>query len=95
MSSETMPQKSSTLKKALNIVLILINLNGAFATYSMYSFDDLQIHERLVIIIGCILLLLIMIIKEFLVKPLQKRVYFNLFIMSGYILIYIYMYLVW
>jgi hypothetical protein len=95
MNPETMPQKSSMLKKALNIVLILINLNGAFATYSMSSFDDLQIHERIVIFTGSLLLLLIMIIKEFLVKSLQRRVYFNLFIMLGYILIYIYMYVVW
>jgi hypothetical protein len=79
-----------------NITLMLINLSGALVQIiAALVFEGFFFHERLILFILPILLTASMIIKEFKVKNLVKRVYINLLLFMGFFLIQFYIYLIW
>ena len=95
MGKEDVSSKPKTLHKVINVALILINVNGALVMFSVYSFDEFQYYERLIILISSLMLTAFMIIKEFKVKPLLKRIYFNFAIWMGFMAISYYIFISW
>jgi hypothetical protein len=59
------------------------------------SFTGLNFHERAIIVASTVLLTLIMIIKEFKVKPLLIRIYLNLSIWAAFMCVLYYISVVW
>ena len=95
MSTDTMPSKPKTRYKVINVILIIINLNFCFGMFTAASFTGLNFHERVIIVTSTVLLTLFMIIKEFRIKPLQKRIYLNLFIWAAFMCVLYYISVVW
>lgn len=95
MSIEAMPSKPNTLKKAINIFLIIANMIYTFGLFSVSQFPDFQFHERVIVAVSTLLLALFWIIKEFKVKPLLKRIYLNLLTSMAFVGVGFYIALVW
>jgi hypothetical protein len=95
MSTETMPSKPKMRYKVINIFLIIINLNFCFGMFTAASFTGLIFYERVIIVTSTVLLTLFMIMKEFRVKPLLKRIYMNLFIWASFMSVLYYISVVW
>jgi hypothetical protein len=95
MSTDVMPSKPKMLHKAINIFLIIVDVNYSIGMLSVSQFTGLHFHERTIIIVSALLLTLFMIIKEFKVKPLLKRIYLNLSILAGFFCIHYYVFVVW
>ena len=95
MSTETMPSKPKTRYKVINVLLIIINLNFCFGMFTASSFTGLNFHERAIIVSSTVLLTLFMIIKEFIVKHLLKRIYLNLSIWAAFMCVLYYISVVW
>ncbi len=87
MNTDTMPEKPRALYKVINIFLIILNSIFAFGICSTYSFDTLLFYKKVILIVPAVLLTAFMIIKEFIVKHLIKKMYLNIFICMGFILI--------
>jgi hypothetical protein len=95
MNTDTAPSKPKTIHKVINIFLLIYNSSIAIGVFSTYSFEDLQFYEKVILIVPALLLTAFMVIKEFKVRPLIKRVYLNLFILMGFMLIGLCWYSVW
>ena len=95
MNTDGMTQKPKTLNKVLNVFLLIINSGIAFGVCSTYSFETLTLSKKIILIIPAASLTAFMIIKEFKVQDLMKRVYLNLSIWVGFILILLCWYAIW
>lgn len=95
MGIDIMSSKPKALYKIINIFLIIVNVNIGLVTLSVSSFTGFQFHERLIIAIPSLLLTLFVVLKEFKVKPLLKRIYLNLSIWVALMVIAYYIFVVW
>jgi flagellar basal body-associated protein FliL len=95
MSTEAMPTKPKYAQKVINIILIFINVVMSLCAFSVSTFMGFKIHERVVIVLAALLLTVFMVVKEFKVKLILKRVYLNLVIYTGFLVIFFYVYKVW
>lgn len=95
MNTDAMPQKHRPLFKFINIILIILNLIFAFTVCSTYSFETLTVYKKIVLIVPAIFLALLMIVKEFKVQALIKKMYINISILVGFILIIFCWYSIW
>ena len=87
MNTDAIPQKPRMLYKIVNIILLFLNSSFAFGIFSTYSFETLQIHQKAILIVPAALLTSLMVIKEFKVKPLIRKLFMNTLIFVGFILI--------
>jgi hypothetical protein len=95
MNVDAMTQKPRTLHIVLNVFLLIINSGIAFGVCSAYAFETLTFVKKIILIIPAVLLAAFMIIKEFKVQGLLKRVYLNLSIWVGFMLILLCWYAIW
>jgi apolipoprotein N-acyltransferase len=95
MNTDITPSKPKTIHKVINVFLLIYNSSIAFGVFSTYSFEDLQFYKKIILIVPALFLTAFMIIKEFKVQPLIKRVYLNLFIFMGFLLIGFCWYSIW
>lgn len=87
MNTDTMPNKNRTLHKVLNFMLLFLNSSLAFGICSIYSFETLLPYKKIILIIPALILVIFMIIKEFKIKQLIRKLYINTGILAGFILI--------
>jgi hypothetical protein len=76
-----------------NITLMLINLLWACGIIAASIYIFFYIPERFILFTLPVLLTIGMIIKEFKVKNIVKRIYINLFLFLGFFLTSFYMYM--
>jgi hypothetical protein len=95
VNTDIMPQKPKMFYRVINVFLIIINLNFCLGMFTAASFTGLNFHERAIIVTSSVLLTLFMIIKEFRVKPLLKRLYLNLSIWAAFMCVLYYISEVW
>lgn len=95
MNTDITPSKPKTIHKVINVFLLIYNSSIALGVFSTYSFEDLQFYKKIILIVPALFLTAFMIIKEFKVQPLIKRVYLNLFIFMGFMLIGFCWYSIW
>jgi len=87
MNTGTVPKKNRTLHKVLNFILLFLNASLAFGICSIYSFETLLPYKKIILIAPALILTVFMIIKEFKVKQLIRKLYINAGILAGFILI--------
>jgi hypothetical protein len=95
MSTKAIPVKPKPIQKIINTLLIIINSVMSLCAFSVSTFIGFQIHERVVIVLTALLLTTYMIIKEFKVNLILKRLYLNLGVYVGFLGIFLYVYKVW
>lgn len=95
MNTANMPLKPKKIHKAINIFLLIINSSISFGVLSTYSFESLQFYKKVILIVPALLLTIFMVIKEFKVQALIKRVYLNLFSWMGFMIILYCWYMIW
>lgn len=87
MNTDTLPPKPKTHHKVINVLLIIMNLWSGIGICSMYSSEIFSLHQEIILIVPAVLLIFFMIVKEIRVRPLIKRLYYNLSILGGFVLI--------
>jgi hypothetical protein len=86
VNTDTMPQKPKMFHRVINVILLFLNASIAFGICSTYSFDTLTFYKKVILIVPAILLAAFMIIKEFKVRSLARKMYINMTIYVGLLL---------
>jgi hypothetical protein len=95
VNTDTMCQKPKTFHRVINIIFLFLNASLAFGICTTYSFETLTFYKKVIIIVPAILLAAFMIIKEFKVRTLIRKMYMNMAIFVGFLLIMTCWALIW
>ena len=95
MNTDIMPKNPKMLHRVINIILLFINAFFAIGIFSMYSFETIGTYKKAYLIVSAIALAAFMFIKEIYIRTLIKKMYLNMAIFVGYILIIVCLGLIW
>lgn len=95
MNTDTISQKPKTFHRVINVIFLFLNASLALGICSTYSFEMLTFYKKVIIIVPAILLAVFMIIKEIKVRTLIRKMFMNIAIFVGFLLIMTCLGLIW